>query len=399
MKVSLPKKITPLPLWHWIIAAVVAFIVILTVATWAADTWEVLQQRITGTVWEKEKLAEKVASISGELVKLKNEDQYKRNQDLNHNIAQIEATYNETVKVYEDLLHLKEISKSTSKFDEAFAGILVLLAKRDYEKAGSNLAKLKGDIASEQEKIASTFTIPANVPANNAPPGAGFSRQSVNSDIGTYLVDIIAADMGSTRVTVSTASDGTCLKDCPVSSLGDYVSKNGAYAGINGSYFCPADYPSCADKKNSFDTLLMNNKKVYFNSENNVYSTVPAVIFQGGSMRFVGRSLDWGRDTGVDGVIANQPLLLSGGTIAFGGNGDPKQGSKGSRSFVGNKGSTAYIGVVYNATVAEVAHVLKALGLEGALNLDSGGSTALWSGGYKAGPGRGIPNAILFIKK
>jgi hypothetical protein len=143
----------------------------------------------------------------------------------------------------------------------------------------------------------------------------------------------------------------------------------------------------------------MNKNKVYFNSDNNVYSNVPAVIFLGGSIRFVGRSLEWGRDTGVDGVIANQPLLLSGGNIAFGGDGDPKKGSKGSRSFVGNKGNTVYIGVVHNATVAEVAHVLKTLGLENALNLDSGGSTALWSGGYKVGPGRNIPNAIVFIKK
>ena len=66
---------------------------------------------------------------------------------------------------------------------------------------------------------------------------------------------------------------------------------------------------------------------------------------------------------------------------------------------MGNKGSTAYIGVVHNATVAEVANVLKTMGLENALNLDSGGSTALWSGGYKVGPGRNIPNAILFVRK
>ena len=42
---------------------------------------------------------------------------------------------------------------------------------------------------------------------------------------------------------------------------------------------------------------------------------------------------------------------------------------------------------------------LKALGMENALNLDSGGSTVLWSGSYKAGPGRNIPNAILFVGK
>jgi hypothetical protein len=92
-------------------------------------------------------------------------------------------------------------------------------------------------------------------------------------------------------------------------------------------------------------------------------------------------------------------LLLSGGNIVYGDDGDPKKGSKGNRAFVGNKGTTAYIGVVHNATVSEVAHALKALGLDGALNLDSGGSTALWSGGYKDGPGRNLPNAILFVRK
>ena len=46
-----------------------------------------------------------------------------------------------------------------------------------------------------------------------------------------------------------------------------------------------------------------------------------------------------------------------------------------------------------------MSQVLKAMGLENALNLDSGGSVALWSGGYKAGPGRNIPNAILFVRK
>jgi hypothetical protein len=116
-------------------------------------------------------------------------------------------------------------------------------------------------------------------------------------------------------------------------------------------------------------------------------------------MRFVGQSSGWGRDTSPDGVIANQPLLLSGGNITFGGDSDPKKGSRGNRSFVGNKGTTAYIGVVHGATVAEVAHVLKALGLENALNLDNGGSTALWSGGYKVGPGRNLPNVILFVRR
>jgi hypothetical protein len=143
----------------------------------------------------------------------------------------------------------------------------------------------------------------------------------------------------------------------------------------------------------------MNKNKVYFNSDNNVYSNNPAVIFGGGYIRFVGAASQWGRDTGIDGMLSNYPLLVSGGSVSFGGDDDPKKGSKGSRSFVANKGNTVYIGVVHSATVAEAARVMKAMGMENALNLDDGGSTALWSGGYKVGPGRDLPNVILFVAK
>ncbi len=234
---------------------------------------------------------------------------------------------------------------------------------------------------------------------NNTPPGSGFSSQSVSSEKGTFRVAIVSADLGSTRVIVDSASDSDCSNDCPVLSLGDYVSRSGAYAGVNGSYFCPASYESCRGKTNSFDTLAMNKNKVYLNSANNVYSTVPAVIFGYGTIRFVGQSLEWGRDTGADGVLANYPILVQGGNIAYSGSSDGKLTNKGSRSFVGAIGSTVYIGVVFNATVEEVAYTLKAMGMQDALNLDDGGSTALWSGGYKVGPGRGIPNAILFVQK
>lgn len=241
--------------------------------------------------------------------------------------------------------------------------------------------------------------IPAPVVTNNTPPGAGYSRQNVSVEGKSFLVSIIAADLGSTRVIVDTASDSDCSNDCPVLSLADYVSRNGAYAGVNGSYFCPATYPSCAGKTNSYDTLLMNKNKKYFNTDNNVYSTVPAVIFGSSWIRFVSRSLEWGRDTGIDGVIANYPLLVLGGQVVYGGDSDPKHQSKGNRSFVGAKGNTVYIGVVYSSTLSESAKVLQALGMQDALNLDDGGSTALWSGGYKVGPGRNLPNAVLFVRK
>ncbi|MFC1625887.1 phosphodiester glycosidase family protein, partial [Patescibacteria group bacterium] len=351
-------------------------------------------------------LEQQLADTEKVLLDLQNQDQVKVNLELKEEIENINKSFKNAEKEYQEITDLDVLNGKTEPLKQTFATILNYLAERNYVEADEQLKLLTTDIQKEKSRVSllstssvGTMIETADLPASNTPPGAGYSRQVVSVLDSTYVVDIVAADMGSTRTIVDTATDGDCRDNCAVLSLSDYVSRNGAFAGINGSYFCPADYPSCSGKSNTFDTLAMNKDKKYINSDNNVYSTIPAVIFQSGSMRFVGQSLQWGRDTGVDGVLANQPLLLSGGNITFSGGSDPKQGSKGTRSFVGNKGSIAYIGVVRNTTVAEMAHVLKALGLEGALNLDSGGSIALWSGGYKAGPGRNIPNAILFVNK
>lgn len=240
---------------------------------------------------------------------------------------------------------------------------------------------------------------PTTVPPainNSAPTSGNYSRQSVKTDAGIFTVSLVGSDINSTKIIVDTASSTDCGSNCPALSLGDYVSRNGGWAGVNGTYFCPKDYPTCAGKENTFDLLVMNKDKYYFNSGNNVYSTNPAVIFGNGYIRFVTSGSQWGRDTGVNGVLMNYPLLVFNSNINFGGDGDPKKGSRGSRSFVANKGNIVYIGVTQNVTVAENALVLKSLDMDNALNLDSGGSTALWYGGYKIGPGRAIPNAIIF---
>jgi exopolysaccharide biosynthesis protein len=338
--------------------------------------------------------------VQQEYDKLSKVDQKVRNDTLEQEIKKIQKSYGEAVKVYENLLRLRDQNVKVPELETRMAKVLKLLSERNYGSASAELVSLQAGINKKSSEVASSFVIPANVPVNNTPPGAGYSRQSVKSEVGTFLVDIIAADLNSTKVIVDTASDGTCTNDCPVDALGNYAARSGAFAGINGPYFCPAGYPSCEGKVNSFDTLLMNKNKTYFNSDNNVYSTVPAVIFSGSSARFVGQSLEWGRDTGVDSVIASQPMLVAGGNVVYGGDDEVKRAGKGARSFIGATGSTAYIGVVYNANVAEVARVLKAMGIQSALNLDSGGSTALWSGGrYIVGPGRNTPFGILFVNK
>jgi len=342
-----------------------------------------------------------VAILQAQLTQLQNQDQVKKNQELQAELIAIHDTFTKTVTNYNDILRLKDGSAKTQQLDALFAQTLTLLSDRNYASASSVLTQLAQGIA-QQQALASTVTaaIPLNVKQVNDAPGNGYQRQTVKNDKGTFLVDVIAADLHSTRVQVETASPGDCGNNCPVDTLANFVAHSNGYAGVNGPYFCPASYPSCAGKTNSFDTLLMNRHKVYFNSANNVYSIVPLVVFSGASARFITHSQDWGRDTGADAVIAGQPLLLSNGSVAFGGDGDPKKNSKTVRAFIGNKGSTVYIGSVHGASVVETAYVLQTMGLQNALNLDDAGSMALYlNGRYLNGPGRSTPFGIVLVRK
>jgi len=364
--------------------------------------------------WQREKLAlinenigisnslsSSLASISAQLTLLKEEDQVVKNNQLAAEVKQINTAFKNASAQYEEMLDLRDSGVKINKIEVLFGPLLADLAKMDYGAATLKTATISAKIKEEKAKslpIVGVLNL-ASVPESNVPPGSGFSRQKVKVGEQFFVVDVVAADLSNTRVIVDTASEGDCGDNCPVLPLATYVSRNGAIAGINGSYFCPATYPTCANKKNPFDTLLMNKNKKYFNSDNNVYSTVPAVIFSGTSAKFVSQSLQWGRDTGVDAVLANYPLLVSGKSLATGDSSDEKLAAAGNRAFIANKGSMVYIGVVRGVSVVGSARVLVEMGMDNALNLDSGGSTALWFGGYKYGPGRDIPNAILLVRR
>jgi len=345
------------------------------------------------------RLENKLKLTSAKLNDFQNQDQYKINQKLKKNIDDIQFSYKISVDLYQKILDLRAQKVNTSDLDNEFAQTLEYLYNLNYSSVSASLKTLASDIQKKEDSLVSPSPVTQIAQPNNSPPSGGFSVQSVSTDNGSFTVSIVAADLNSTKVIVDTASSGDCSNNCPTLPLSDYVSRNGAFAGINGSYFCPVEYPSCANKTGSFDLLVMNKNKVYFNSSNNVYSTNPAVIFSGNSARFVGQVLEWGRDTGVDSVISNYPLLILGGNISYSGGGDAKYAPKGIRTFIAVKGNTVFIGAVLNASMADSAKVLKTLGMDNALNLDQGGSTALWSGGYKLGPGRSIPNALLFVRK
>lgn len=246
-----------------------------------------------------------------------------------------------------------------------------------------------------------TPTAPA--PQASATAGDGYSKVTVNTDRGNFTVSYIGVPKGATHVVTDAASDGDCRDNCPVLSLADYVSRNGGFAGINGMYFCPADYPSCSSSKNSFDTLFFNSRsRAYLNSDNNVYSNLPWLAIEAnGNPLFYSQTSQWGRDTGIQAGTAGNPMLIKNGQNVVGNYAlDGKQQSvKSNRGAFAQKGNTIYLVVVQGATVPDAAAAMQALGMENAINIDGGGSSALWyNGSYLYGPGRAIPTAIIFTR-
>lgn len=242
------------------------------------------------------------------------------------------------------------------------------------------------------------------IPPITTMPGEGYSRSFLQFENKNYTLTCIGANRNTTKIITDSANDNDCKTDCPVLPLDEYAKRNNGFAALNGMYFCPASYPQCADKKNSFDTLLFNSRlKKYINSDNNVYSTLPLLVINSDSSpRFMLKTLEWGRDTSIQAAIAGNPMLVfNREAVTSDSQLDEKQriARYGAGAII-QKGDLLYLCHIVGANILETSKIYAFLGAENAINIDGGGSTAIWyNGSYKLGPGRAIPNAIIFAKK
>lgn len=231
----------------------------------------------------------------------------------------------------------------------------------------------------------------------SGPPPSGYSRYTIATEKGNFLIDVISIDVSTARMITDTASDNDCAKDCPTIPLSDFVSRNSGFAGINGTYFCPQDYADCASKKNSFDFPVFNSRSNKWINAGNLFWNDRSMIHYDGSMHFFHNANSYSGQPKAG--IVNHPGLLENGNIIAG---DfplsDKQKTKGSKGGIGFKGNRVYLVLARNVDVFDFAAVFKSLGADNALNLDGGGSSALWFNGYKVGPGRNLPNAVIFAR-
>lgn len=356
---------------------------------WFAYDQTRAQALLIAQVEDSQQVVTQLAQTAAEYETLKNEDQVQKNASLSATIENIQTVYLQGAELFERRADLGAVNK---KLDEALAKFLHLLSERKWAEA-QDQNKIVNQLIDKIVLESIPKVSVATAPASNALPGSGYSRQKVSTSRGEFVVGMVVAP--GARVIIETASDSDCSDNCPTRSLAEHVAASGGFAGINGAYFCPPDYPQCQGKVNSFDTLAVNGRtKVVLNRANNVYSTVPLVAAYGASLSFYDQTVQWGADTSSGGGLANYPRLLRDGSIA-----SEQENGKGTRGFIGTKDGSIVIGHIYAASFADSAVVLQTLGLQNALNLDGGGSTALWyEGGYKAGPGRGLPTAIVLAR-
>jgi uncharacterized protein involved in tolerance to divalent cations len=264
--------------------------------------------------------------------------------------------------------------------------------KETITQANTNLDK------KYQEYLAS---LPPPEPPKPAPaPAAGYSYQSVSTSRGNYNVHLIKMSLSEVRVKTITANESDCTNNCPAKPLADYVKENGAYAGINGTYFCPPDYSACSGKTNSYDfTIFNSNLGKWINAHNLNWNSPGLATFNGSEAHFYAKTTDYTGNT-VTAAISNYFGLLSNNNVVVSESVlTSAQKVKGTRGALGTDGTNVYLATISNATVIDAAYVMQALGAKDALNLDGGGSSAMYIGGsYKVGPGRLLPNAIVLVK-
>jgi hypothetical protein len=228
----------------------------------------------------------------------------------------------------------------------------------------------------------------------------GYSHPDVPTAAGTFTTWLIKERLSSVRVRTVTANTTDCFSACPAKPLAQYVAENGAYAAIHGSYFCPPDYAPCASKVNTYDYAVYNSNLAAWINPRHLANPVNALMTFNGSTATAYRRVSSYPRGPVTAGISNFPLVLQNGVpLDVSADIDANQAKRATRGAVATDGTYIYLAVIGSATVPEIALVMQALGARDAMNLDGGGSVAMWiGGGYVVGPGRQLPNAILLLK-
>lgn len=239
-------------------------------------------------------------------------------------------------------------------------------------------------------------------------PYARYRREVVRTPEGVFQADVVEIDLNDPdlRIITETAADYNCKNNCPVRPLSQYVAENGGFAALNGTYFNISDP---AQKNYYFFPVYDSNTGVFINEDQlKWWTTGPVMAFDQNNRVYYFKDsrefksvADFESRYGVklQAAIGMKPRLVEGGIkVLKDGDMDVKQKTvKALKGSLAYKDGKLYLIVVHDATVPELADCLVALGMRYAINIDGGYSSALYfDGEFLTGPGRDVPNAIIF---
>jgi hypothetical protein len=233
----------------------------------------------------------------------------------------------------------------------------------------------------------------------------GYGDVNVPTARGTFAVHLIKEPLAEVSVRTLTANDVVCRAGCPVKPLGDYVRDAGAFAGMNGTYLCPPDYAECATKVNSYDYAVYNSALATWVNRPALVGQNALAVFNGSTATFYRRAYVYAQSAAsrapLTAAISNYPLLVEDSRIVDSEKEQsPNQKARNTKGALGVDGTYVYLALIASASVTDAAYAMQALGAREALNLDGGGTSAMWiDGSYRVGPGRLLPNAIVLVKR
>ena len=262
-----------------------------------------------------------------------------------------------------------------------------------------------------------------------------YEHKTISTIDGDFKVDVVTIDLSNPKLKIITDTaapyPNTEEKETgnfSAQSLAEFIIDNDGFAGINGTYFCC--YNNCGAQNYYFYPVYNSNSGEIINEYQLKYwTTGPIMAFDENnkfyyfkdSRNFPAKGWTTSNEKSVAEVfkeiygvklqaaIGNKPRLIENGmNLLIEWDIDDKQKTvKSLRNAIGYKDNPAksgagiiYLVIAYNTTVPNLANIMKAMQVEYAINLDGGYSSALWyNDEYMVGPGRDIPNAVIFSEK
>ncbi len=239
-------------------------------------------------------------------------------------------------------------------------------------------------------------------------------KEKISTAAGDFYVDVIEIDLNDPRLSIitDTAQDFNCKINCTAKRLVDFAASNKAFAAMNGTYF-----NTSAAKRNYYFFPVFNSdlNKMINEDQLKYWTTGPIMAFdENNKFYYFKDSREFGgvenfeNTYGVklQAAIGNKPRLVENGKNLL----IDWELDEGQRTTKTLRNALAYkkgrgLGTVYlvigrNMTVPDLAEVMKEMEVDYALNMDGGNSSALfYNDEIMVGPGRDIPNAVMFSVK